>query len=109
MRPSNNTSEGRYPEMKKATMGMVIAEKVFHLHLRVAGDNDELYFRDYLKDNPLVAKQYEELKLSLWKQFEHNRDGYTLAKTAFIAEQTEQAKKVYGQRYLNGRKYGQRK
>ena len=85
------------------------AEKVFHLHLRVAGDNDELYFRDYLKDNPLVARQYEELKLSLWKKFEHNRDGYTLAKTSFIAEQTEKAKKAYGQRTLNGGKYGQRK
>ena len=75
------------------------AEKVFHLHLRYAGDNDELYFRDYLNDNPLLAKQYEELKLSLWKRFEHDRDGYTLAKTGFIAEQTDQAKKRYSQRY----------
>ena len=25
------------------------AAKVFHLHLRYAGDHDELYFRDYLK------------------------------------------------------------
>nr|WP_293993464.1 GrpB family protein [uncultured Fusobacterium sp.] len=25
------------------------AEKVFHLHIRIVGDNDELYFRDYLK------------------------------------------------------------
>ncbi len=24
------------------------AERVFHLHLRYCGDNDELYFRDYL-------------------------------------------------------------
>lgn len=24
------------------------AERVFHLHLRYVGDNDELYFRDYL-------------------------------------------------------------
>ena len=36
------------------------AEKVFHLHLRYRGDNDELYFRDYLNDNPLLAKQYED-------------------------------------------------
>lgn len=75
------------------------AEKVFHLHLRYAGDNDELYFRDYLNDNPLLAKQYEALKLSLWKRFEHDRDGYTLAKTDFIAEQTKRAKAHYGQRY----------
>ena len=75
------------------------AERVFHLHLRFWGDNDELYFRDYMNDNPLFAKQYEELKLSLWKEFEHDRDGYTLAKTEFVAEQTERAKKLYGNRY----------
>ena len=75
------------------------AEKVFHLHLRYAGDNDELYFRDYLKDNPILAKQYEQLKRSLWKKFEHDRDGYTSAKTDFIVEQTNKAKKCYGKRY----------
>ncbi|MCH5349069.1 MAG: GrpB family protein [Oscillospiraceae bacterium] len=75
------------------------AEKVFHLHLRYLGDNDELYFRDYMNDNPLLAKQYEELKLSLWKRFEHNRDGYTSAKTDFVSEQTDKAKKFYGNKY----------
>ena len=75
------------------------AEKVFHLHLRYEGDNDELYFRDYLNDNPLLAKQYEELKRSLWKKYEHDRDGYTSAKTSFVAEQTDKAKKHYGNKY----------
>lgn len=75
------------------------AEKVFHLHLRYEGDNDELFFRDYLNDNPLLTKQYEKLKLSLWKKFEHDRDGYTLAKASFVAEQTDKAKKHYGHRY----------
>ena len=74
-------------------------EKVFHLHLRYKGDNDELYFRDYLNENPLLAKQYEELKLSLWEKFEHDRDGYTSAKTSFIVEQTDKAKKYYGEKY----------
>ena len=71
------------------------AEKVFHLHLRYWGDNDELYFRDYMNENPSLAKQYEELKLSLWKKFEHDRDGYTSAKTSFVAKHTEKAKKIY--------------
>lgn len=75
------------------------AEKVFHLHLRYEGDHDELYFRDYLNENPLLAKQYEELKLSLWKKFEHDRDGYTFAKACFVAEQTTKAKKYYGNKY----------
>ena len=35
------------------------ADKVYHIHLRYAGDNDELYFRDYLNEHPAVAKEYE--------------------------------------------------
>lgn len=76
------------------------AEKVFHIHLRYIGDNDELYFRDYLNENPTVAKQYENLKLSLWKQYEYNRDGYTNAKTDFIKKITNLAKEKYKNKYL---------
>lgn len=75
------------------------AKRVFHLHLRYAGDHDELYFRDYLQEHPAVAKDYEQLKLSLWKQYEHNRDAYTDSKTVFIRKYTEKAKKLYGRRY----------
>lgn len=75
------------------------AEKVFHLHLRLEGDHDELYFRDFLIEYPQVAKEYEQLKLSLWKQFEHDRDGYTEAKTAFVRSVTEKAKQRYNGRY----------
>lgn len=75
------------------------AEKVFHLHLRKFGDNDELYFRDYLKEHPEAAKAYEKLKLSLWKPFEHDRDGYTEHKTAFVNEYTKEAIMQYGKRY----------
>ena len=75
------------------------AERVFHLHLRSAGDNDELYFRDYLNAHPDVAKEYEKLKLSLWKQYEHDRDGYTERKSAFVKEHTQKAKIEFGDRY----------
>lgn len=75
------------------------AEKVYHIHLRRAGDNDELYFRDYLNDHPQTAKEYEALKLRLWKQFEHNRDAYTNAKTEFVKKYTSEAKKLYQGRY----------
>lgn len=75
------------------------AERVFHLHLRYEGDHDELYFRDYLQEHPAVAKDYEKLKLSLWKQYEYNRDAYTEAKTDFIKKYTKEAKKLYGRRY----------
>lgn len=62
------------------------AEKVFHLHLREAGDNDELYFRDYLREHPEAAREYEELKLGLWKEYEHDRDGYTEQKKAVVED-----------------------
>lgn len=75
------------------------SEKVFHVHLRYIGDNDELYFRDYLNEHPQTAKEYETLKLHLWKKFEHNRDAYTDAKTEFIRKWTSEAKKIYAGRY----------
>lgn len=72
------------------------AERVFHLHLRDFGDNDELYFRDYLNDHPETAKEYEKLKLSLWKPFEHDRDGYTEQKSDFVRKYTQLAIEQYG-------------
>ena len=76
------------------------AEKVFHLHVKPFGDWDQLYFRDYLRENHNTARQYEVLKQNLLKQFEHNRDAYTNAKSAFIIEYTEKARIEYGKRYL---------
>lgn len=78
------------------------AEKVFHVHLRYYGDNDELYFRDYMNDNPALAAEYERLKISLWKKYEHNRDAYTNAKSTFVEKYTTYAKTQYRNRY--GRK-----
>ncbi|WP_026493145.1 GrpB family protein [Butyrivibrio sp. XPD2002] len=65
--------------------------RMYLVHLRYAGDNDELYFRDYLNEHPAVAKEYETLKLRLWKQYEHDRDAYTDAKTDFISKWTAEA------------------
>ena len=75
------------------------AERVFHIHLRVAGDHDELYFRDYLTEHPAAAKDYEALKMQLWKMFEHDRDAYTQSKTAFVQRYTRLAKERYPGRY----------
>lgn len=75
------------------------AEKVYHIHLRQEGDNNELYFRDYLNEHPQTAKEYEQLKLDLWKRYEHNRDGYTKAKSDFVTKWTSEAKKAYINKY----------
>ena len=68
------------------------ADRVFHLHLRREGDNDEILFRDYLNAHPNIAHEYELLKIELQKRFKHDRDGYTNAKTDFITRHTRQAK-----------------
>ncbi|MDT8718457.1 GrpB family protein [Clostridium sp. 19966] len=75
------------------------AEKVYHLHVRYFDDWNELYFRDYLIEYPEVAKEYGELKLELWKKFEHDRDGYTEAKSDFVLSVTDKARKKYGNIY----------
>ena len=75
------------------------ADKVYHVHLRYVGDNDELSFRDYLNEHTQIAKEYETMKLQLWKLFEHNRDAYTNAKTEFIRKWTSEAKRVYAGKY----------
>ena len=67
-----------------------------YLHLRYAEDNDELYFREYLIEQSDVAKEYEELKLKLWKRYEYNRDAYTNAKTEFVNKYTKEARMLYG-------------
>lgn len=93
------SEDGNQMSFNKGYTEAGFAKKVFHLHLRYQGDHDELYFRDYLKEHPEVAKDYERLKLALWKVYEHNRDAYTDAKTDFIKKYTQQAKKDYKGRY----------
>lgn len=74
--------------------------RVFHLHIKPLGDWGELYFKDYLRKYPDVARQYERLKLQLKKQFEFNRDAYTDAKTDFIMNITQKAYEEFPARYL---------
>ena len=76
------------------------AEKVYHLHIRYYDDWNELYFRDYLIENKEVADNYAKLKLELIKQYEHDRDGYTNAKSDFISKHTKKAREKYGNRYI---------
>jgi GrpB-like predicted nucleotidyltransferase (UPF0157 family) len=74
-------------------------EKVYHLHVRYYGNWDELYFRDYLMEHKEVANEYGQLKLRLREKYEHDRDGYTAAKSDFILKYTQKAKKEYADKY----------
>ncbi|MCI8312253.1 MAG: GrpB family protein [Lachnospiraceae bacterium] len=77
------------------------ADRVFHLHLRLLGDCDELYFRDYLNEYPDIAREYEKQKLCLWKKYPNDRDSYTEAKSDFVKKYTKIAKRTYQKRYEN--------
>jgi len=75
------------------------ADRVFHLHVRHFGDWNELYFRDYLRENKDVAHQYRDLKINLKEQYKYNRDAYTNAKSEFILKCTGIARSIFGSRY----------
>ena len=77
------------------------AKKVFHIHLRLPQDNDELYFRDYLREHPDIAQAYQTLKHALAAPYKHDRDGYTAAKGDFIRQYTQAAKALYHAHYAS--------
>ncbi len=52
-----------------------------------------------MNENFVLAKKYEKLKLSLWKEFKYNRDAYTNAKSSFVEKYTKCAKRKYRNRY----------
>ena len=70
-------------------------EKVYHIHVRYPDGEDitdKLLFRDYLVSHPEAVAEYADLKRKLFKDYEHDRDGYTKAKSAFIAKIIKMAK-----------------
>lgn len=69
----------------------------FHYHMAPAGHPlmDRVYFRDYLRKHPETARGYERLKYRLAEIYHYDREGYTEAKTDFILEITERAKKEF--------------
>lgn len=77
------------------------AEKVFHIHFHVTGDDDEVYFRNYLMAHPEIATEYEKLKLNLLPKFRNNRDGYTEAKAEFIENIVKLGKASVNQEILD--------
>ena len=68
------------------------AERVFHIHVRLVGDWDEVRFRDYLLAHSDTADEYTALKRELKEQFEYDRDAYTNSKGEFIKTVTKQAR-----------------
>jgi GrpB-like predicted nucleotidyltransferase (UPF0157 family) len=61
--------------------------RTHHLHMVESGGDlwrNHLLFRDYLRQRPEVAKEYENLKTELARKHTENREAYTEGKAAFI-------------------------
>lgn len=72
-----------------------LEKESYHIHMGTQDQDflwDRLYFRDYLKQNPSAAKEYEKLKLTLAEAFKNDREAYTKSKTDFINRITGLAK-----------------
>jgi GrpB-like predicted nucleotidyltransferase (UPF0157 family) len=71
--------------------------QAFHIHVRYKGDWDEIYFRDYLRNNRKAAKAYEDLKLKLAEKYKNDRETYTSEKSDFIEKINKLARQKYQQ------------
>lgn len=83
--PYMNFVKGYTPEGYKG--------KVFHVHMADEHHNlwERTYFRDYLRQHPEVAKEYDNLKAELAEKHRFNREDYTQAKTDFVKRVTAEA------------------
>ncbi|AZV41811.1 GrpB family protein [Peribacillus asahii] len=67
-----------------------------HLHFyQFEGEhwNNQILFRNYLRNNPDVLKEYHQLKVDLAKKFRFDRVSYTENKDPFIQNVLQKAKK----------------
>ena len=85
-RPDFGDDGPRYPWfIGRDTSGV----RVSHSHVALVDDAsqwDRIGFRDYLRQHPNAARDYAALKRDLATRFPDDREAYTLAKTAFIAQ-----------------------
>ena len=61
--------------------------RTHHLHMVLTGSDfwrSHLMFRDYLRENTAIAKEYEDLKLELARKYVNDRAAYQRGKTDFI-------------------------
>ena len=84
---------------KKMTLGKgydlnCVDVQTYHVHIREKGDRpqDEIYFRNYLCQNPDACDAYAKLKYALAEKHQFNREDYTQAKTEFVKNITNKTK-----------------
>ena len=72
------------------------AKRTHHAHVTVYDNNywkNDLLFRDYIRNNPVRAKQYAKLKKELAEKYADDRGTYTKNKEQFINDTLELARK----------------
>ena len=72
-----------------------VCSQTCHVHMREKRNNpqDEICFRDYLRQNEDACDRYAKLKYALAEKYQFNREDYTNGKTDFIVQITEQQKR----------------
>ncbi|MFS0613365.1 GrpB family protein [Lederbergia ruris] len=70
-----------------------------HLHICKLNSNEwkeKLWFRNYLRLNPQIAKEYVALKKDLASRYTHDRPTYTMKKEPFIKSVIQLARQEWG-------------
>jgi GrpB-like predicted nucleotidyltransferase (UPF0157 family) len=63
------------------------ARRTHHVHVRLPSDAvAELSFRDLLRMDRAIAREYERLKEALAERHPNDRDAYTDGKAGFVAK-----------------------
>jgi len=72
-----------------------VCSQTCHVHVREKGNipQDEIYFRDHLRQNEDARDRYIKLKYALSDKYKYNREEYTKGKTDFIVQITEKQKR----------------
>ena len=71
----------------------------YHMHLASLGGTfwrDHLAFRDLLRADTQLARDYDALKYALAERYARNREAYTDGKTAFVQDALREARRALG-------------
>ncbi len=74
-------------------------KRTHHVHIVEPSSKhwrEKIDFRDYLIAHPEIAKEYQDLKIKLAKQYTYDREKYTNAKGEFVNRILKLAKKQNG-------------
>ncbi|MDR1791910.1 MAG: GrpB family protein [Bacteroidales bacterium] len=84
----SNSEKEKSMEFGKGYTPTGFAGQAYHAHFREknADIQDEIYFRNYLRQNEKAKNEYASLKHSLSEKYKYNREAYTQAKTDFIKQ-----------------------